>query len=99
MKTLGTHNYYTYILTNKGKNVLYIGVTNNLKDRLVFHKSGSINSFTSRYRCFYLVYFEHYTDITAAIAREKQLKGWKRIRKIALIDSFNADWRFLNEDI
>jgi putative endonuclease len=99
MKTLGTHNYYTYILTNKSKTVLYIGVTNNLIDRLGFHKSSSSNSFTAKYKCFYLIYYEHYFDINIAIKREKQLKGWKREKKEELILEFNPDWNFLNEEV
>ena len=81
MKTLGTHNYYVYILTNKIKTVLYIGVTNNLKTRIEYHKQYKPNSFTSKYNCFYLLYFDHFTEINQAISREKELKGWKRHKK------------------
>ena len=98
MKTLGTHNYYVYILTNKNKTVLYIGITNNLIDRIKYHKE-SERSFTSKYKCFYLIYYEHYTDVETAIKREKQLKGWKRIKKEALIIEFNPKWKFLNNTI
>ena len=99
LKTLGTHNYYTYILTNKTKTVLYIGVTNNLFDRIKFHKENKNNSFTSRYNCFYLLYYEHFSDINQAIDREKQLKGWKRIKKEELINSRNPNWDFLNDEL
>ena len=102
MKTLGTHNYFVYILTNKTKTVLYTGVTNNLKDRIRFHRENTnINqkAFTSKYKCFYLVYYEHFGKIEDAIKREKQIKGWLRIKKEKLIDDFNPEWRFLNKDI
>ena len=99
MKTLGTHNYYTYILTNKNKTVLYIGVTNNLKNRLIYHKEIKTNSFTYRYKCFYLIYFEQFSEIIQAINREKELKGWKRIKKEKLIQISNPEWRFLNNEI
>ncbi|WP_205528265.1 GIY-YIG nuclease family protein [Flavobacterium psychrotrophum] len=101
IKTLGTHNYYVYILTNKIKTVLYTGVTNNLKDRLYFHQNPEANSkaFTTKYKCFYLVYWEHYSDINIAIDREKQIKGWKRDKKDKLVSEFNTEWRFLNDEI
>ena len=89
MKTLGTHNYYVYILTNKNKTVLYIGVTNNLQERLYFHKNPEAISktFTSKYNVFYLIYFEYFTEIDQAINREKELKGWRREKKEQLINS------------
>ena len=102
MKTIGTHNYYVYILTNKRKTVLYIGVTNNLNTRLQFHKENNSlnkNAFTSKYKCFYLIYYEHYNDINVAISREKQIKGWTRIKKEQLINELNSQWKFLNDDI
>lgn len=102
MKTLGTHNYYVYILTNKLKTVLYTGVTNDLKNRIRFHKENTnLNhkAFTSKYKCYYLVYYEHFKDIEQAIAREKQIKGWKRFKKDDLILDFNPGWDFLNDKI
>ena len=98
MKTVGTHNYYVYILTNKNKTVLYIGVTNNLKNRITFHKT-SKSSFTSKYNCFNLIYYERFEDVNFAIKREKELKGWNRNKKEELINSFNAEWKFLNNEI
>lgn len=98
MKTIGTHNYYEYILTNRNKTVLYIGVTNNIKDRIDYHKR-SKSSFVSKYNCFYLIYFEQFTEVKDAIRREKQLKGWKRIKKEKLINDFNSEWNFLNEEL
>ena len=100
-KTAGTHNYYVYILTNKTKTVLYTGVTNNLVERLHFHQNpeGTSKSFTARYKCFYLIYFEHYLDINTAIGREKEIKGWSRAKKDNLINSFNPGRKFLNDEI
>ena len=93
--------YYTYIITNHKKTVLYIGVTNNLIQRLTEHyiNSGNPNRFAGRYHCYYLLYFEIFQFIKDAIKREKELKGWKRIKKERLIESKNPDWNFLNEQI
>ncbi len=101
MKTLGTHNYYVYILTNKIKTVLYTGVTNDLEKRLYWHRNPEAidKSFTFRYKCFYLVYFEHFNNIDVAINREKQIKGWVRSKKDNLINEFNPAWKFLNDEI
>jgi putative endonuclease len=76
--------YYTYIMASSSRN-LYIGVTSNLEQRVMQHKEGSFGGFTARYRCHRLVWFERYSWIGQAIAREKELKGWLRPRKIALI--------------
>ena len=100
MYITGTHNYYVYITTNKNKTVLYVGVTNNISARLWYHEEGALNnknSFTARYNCYKLVYWEHYTDIKIAIAREKQLKGMVRAKKVSLINGFNPEWKFLND--
>lgn len=101
MKTLGTHNYYVYILTNKIKTVLYTGVTNDLKNRLYGHQNPEVidKNFTTKYKCFYLVYFEQFIDVETAIKREKQIKGWTRIKKENLIGEFNPNWSFLNDEI
>tara|TARA_R100000789_G_scaffold55555_1_gene54122 strand:+ start:415 stop:723 length:309 start_codon:yes stop_codon:yes gene_type:complete len=100
-KTLGTHNYYVYVLTNQSKKVLYIGVTNHLKRRLEEHSTPveSSRHFTNKYNCRYLLYFEHFNCIETAIKREKQLKKWSRPKKEALISSLNPKWDFLNETI
>lgn len=93
----GYHTYYTYILTNKAKTVLYIGVTNNLRLRLQQHyEKLNVNAFTSKYNVHFLLYYEKFSWIQQAIAREKELKGWKRERKIELIKSVNSDLEFLN---
>ncbi|WP_299363856.1 GIY-YIG nuclease family protein [Winogradskyella sp.] len=101
MKTLGTHNYCVYILTNKSKTVLYTGVTNNLKNRLHFHNNPEpfSKAFTTRYKCYYLLYYEHFLEIEDAIKREKEIKGWSRNKKETLICSINPEWKFLNDDI
>lgn len=101
MKTKGTHNYYVYILTNKAKTVLYTGVTNNLKDRLYFHNNPLpfSKTFTAKYKCFYLIYYEHFFDIEDAIKREKQIKGKSRTKKEKIISDFNPEWTFLNDTI
>ncbi len=74
---------------------LYIGVTNNLQRRVYEHKQGAADSFTKKYACTKLVYFEQFSDIEEAIRREKQIKGWKRIRKEELINSINPHWEDL----
>ncbi len=101
MKTKGTHNYYVYILTNKTKTVLYTGVTNNLKERLYYHRNPEpfSKAFTSKYRCFYLIHYEHFFEIEDAIKREKQIKGWSREKKNSLISNINPKWQFLNDTI
>ena len=101
MKTKGSHNYYIYILTNRIKTVLYTGVTNNLKERLYFHKNPEpfSKAFTSKYRCFYLIYYDHFFEIEDAIKREKQIKGWSREKKNNLISSINPKWSFLDDTI
>ena len=83
--------YYTYIMSSKSNSTLYIGVTDDLSRRVLEHKSGNGSAFTSKYQCYKLVYFESFSDINQAIAREKQLKGWRRERKDALIDSKNKE--------
>ncbi|GAA5090663.1 GIY-YIG nuclease family protein [Chryseobacterium ginsengisoli] len=102
MKTIGTHNYYVYILTNYNKTVLYIGMTNNLKIRLHQHNNPTIEDkihFTTKYKCFHLIYYEHFQDVEQAIFREKQIKGYSRMKKDKLIHDFNPTWNFLNETI
>ena len=95
-------NYFTYILTNKNKTVLYTGVTNNLKRRLFEHKEDSLRqkkTFVGKYNCYYLVYCERFQLIDHAIKREKKIKGWKRDKKDKLISNFNFDWKFLNDEV
>lgn len=89
---------FVYILTNKTKSTLYIGVTNDLQRRLYEHKTaiGSANSFTSKYNCHFLVYFEEFASPKEAISREKELKKWRREKKNKLIEIENPNWEFLD---
>ena len=93
--------YYIYILTNQTKTVLYTGVTNDLKQRIIEHWTacGKTNSFTSKYRTFYLLYYECFEYISDAIAREKEIKNWTRERKMQLINRTNPELKFLNEEL
>ncbi|WP_138296653.1 MULTISPECIES: GIY-YIG nuclease family protein [unclassified Clostridium] len=88
--------YFVYMLTNPSRTVLYIGVTGDLTRRLAQHRSGETGGFTARYHTHRLVYFEQTTDVRAAIAREKQLKGWSRAKKDALVESVNPLWQDLS---
>ena len=95
------HNYFVYITTNPGKTVLYIGVTNNLEQRLIKHylNRGKKETFAGKYYCYNLLHYERYQFIQHAIAREKELKGWTRKKKEELIGNENAEWKFLNKEI
>ena len=86
--------YVTYILASRTR-VLYTGVTNDLTRRVNEHRHGLVAGFTSRYCATRLVYFEEFTDIRVAIAREQEIKGWKRSRKTTLIESRNPTWEDL----
>ena len=90
-----TREYYIYIVTNKSW-TLYTGVTNDLARRVWEHKHKSIKGSTSRYRMGKLVYYETFGDIRDAIAREKQIKGWTRARKMALVKTANPTWKDLS---
>lgn len=89
--------FSTYLLSNTSM-TLYIGVTNNLFRRVSEHKRGEDSAFTSRYHFDRLVYYEQTTDIRDAIAREKQLKGWSRKRKIELVKTMNPTWSDLSAE-
>lgn len=93
--------YYVYILTNKIKNVLYNGMTNNLEQRIIEHYIDRIDKkhFTGKYNCHYLIFYESFKYVNDAIAREKEIKGWLRIKKNNLITNFNPEWKFLNEEL
>jgi putative endonuclease len=93
------HDYFVYILTNSRHTVLYTGVTNDLIRRVSQHRLKSAGGFTARYNVDKLVFYEQTTDIRAAIAREKQIKGGSRERKIALVNGMNPDWRDLFDDL
>jgi putative endonuclease len=88
---------FVYILASKS-GVLYTGVTNDLARRMVEHRLKMVEGFTKVYNVTSLVHYESFGDIRAAIAREKRIKGWLRIKKIALIESHNPAWRDLSED-
>jgi len=88
--------HYVYIMTNRSR-TLYTGVTNNLERRVGEHRQGIGSKFCNRYRINRLVYYETCSDPRGAIAREKQIKGWLRAKKIALIESANPDWDDLSE--
>jgi putative endonuclease len=87
-----------YIMTNKGNQVLYIGVTSNLFKRVAEHKDKTTAGFTSSYNVTKLVYYEEYATMEEAIAREKQIKGGSRQKKIDLINSKNPEWKDLYEE-
>jgi putative endonuclease len=88
--------YCVYILASKSR-VLYVGVTGNLYKRVFEHKQDVVPGFTTRYRIHRLVYFEQFTNISSAITREKELKGWRREKKIALLERENPLWEDLAE--
>jgi len=89
---------YVYILAGESA-VLYTGVTSKLDTRMIQHRRKMTPGFTKRYNVTRLVYWESFADIRDAIAREKQIKGWLRAKKIALIESTNPSWRDLAEDV
>ena len=91
------HSYYVYILASKSR-VLYIGVTNDLRARVLQHRSGEIGGFTSDYKVHRLVYYEQHAWVQEAIAREKQLKRWRREKKVWLIERENPTWEDLAAD-
>ena len=92
-------SYYIYIMTNRSNSVLYIGVTNDLVRRIYEHKNKLIEGFTKRYNLTKLIYFECIENINVAIAREKQLKGWRRNKKDAIIRQMNPNLNDLFESI
>ena len=89
--------YYVYILASLS-GTLYIGITSNLEKRMFDHKEGLIEGFTKKYEVHRVVYFESYDDVRTAINREKQLKRWRREKKVALIERINPSWRDLARD-
>jgi putative endonuclease len=88
------HKYWVYIVASL-TGTLYIGMTNNIERRMNQHKNGTIEGFASKYNCDRLVYWESFDDVRKAIDREKQLKGWTRAKKIALIETQNPRWQDL----
>ncbi len=94
-----TRHYYVYIMTNIINTVLYTGVTNDLQRRIIEHKTGTVEGFSKRYNLCKLVYYEATENVESAITREKQIKGWLRKRKEALIVDSNKGWRDLYCDL
>ena len=95
--TIGTKTYYVYIITNPSRTVLYTGMCDNLRRRLEdhFNQRGRKDTFAGKYYCYVLLYYESYGEIQQAILREKQIKGWRRSKKEALIASHNPKWEDL----
>ena len=93
-------NYFIYITTNKSKTTLYVGITNDLCIRMQqhYHDRGG-KSFAGKYYCYNLIYWERFDTPMDAIDREKEIKKWNRKKKEALINAFNPQWRFLNDEI
>lgn len=89
-------NYYVYIMSSK-TGTLYIGITNDIKKRVYQHKNHLIPGFTNKYNIDRLLYVERVSDPISAISREKQIKKWRREKKVALIDSMNPDWKDLSD--
>jgi putative endonuclease len=89
------YHYFVYILTTNKNTVLYTGVTNDLIRRIYEHKNNLIDGFTKKYNVPKLVYYETGEDVISAIEREKQIKSWKRDKKVFLINAFNPDWHYL----
>ena len=92
----GSKTYYVYIMTNQSR-TLYIGITNNIRKRAYQDKAGLIEGFTYHYKIDTLVYVESFSDVNSAIAREKQLKRWRREKKLRLIAQENPHWRDLSD--
>ncbi len=91
-----TRTYYVYLLTNWNNKVMYVGVTNNLKRRIYEHKNKLIKGFTEKYNLNKLVFFEETQDVTSAIAREKEIKKWRREKKNQLVNRMNPNWKDLS---
>ena len=85
-------SFFVYLITNKSRVVLYTGVTNDLIRRLSEHQQGEIGGFTKRYKVNRLVYYETFEDPNDAISREKEIKGWRRNKKNALVETLNPKW-------
>ena len=94
-------NFFVYIVTNPGRTVLYTGMTNDLEARVIEHyrERGRQKTFAGRYFCYNLIYYERHHTPGSAIDREKEIKDWNRKKKEDLINSFNPEWKFLNEEI
>ena len=92
------HRYWVYIMTSSSLSAMYIGVTNDLGRRVAEHRAGLGSEFAKKYRVTRLVYAEEFEQVEEAIAREKQLKGWRRIRKNELVRAANPEWKDLIQE-
>jgi putative endonuclease len=92
------YHFYVYMLQSASRRAIYIGVTNNLRHRVFQHKTHQFEGFTNDYNAIRLVYFEKFGSVGKAIAREKQLKRWRREKKMWLIEKMNPQWRDLAAD-
>jgi putative endonuclease len=92
------NHYFVYLLTNWNHRVIYVGVTNDLSRRLYEHKNKPFKGFTEKYNVSKLVYFEETNDVQSALAREKEIKRWRREKKDALVVSVNPEWKDLEEE-
>ena len=93
------HHYFVYLLTNWNNKVMYVGMTNDLVRRVHEHRTHAVKGFTEKYNVHKLVYFEETSDVHAAIAREKEIKKWRREKKNALVIQANPEWRDLGQDL
>lgn len=89
-------HYYVYFMQSSSRRALYIGLTSNLEQRVWQHKNGRFGGFTDKYKAHRLVYFEEFSEVSHAITREKQLKGWRREKKEWLVRRENPEWRDLS---
>ena len=87
--------HFVYIMTDVRNSVLYVGMTSNLARRIASHKDRLVSGFTQKYSCTKCVYFESAPDRNAALYREKQIKGWTRVKKAYLVNGFNPEWKDL----
>ena len=97
--TVEVKTFYVYMMTNRSRTVLYTGVTNSLERRIWFHRNNTIKSFTKTYKVDRLVYYERFNEARDAIAREKEIKGWRREKKNQLVQTANPLWKDLGLEL
>ena len=93
------HQYWVYVMANTTRRVIYIGITNDLYRRYTEHRNGIIKGFTYKYKCHDLLYYEEFADVDEAIAREKEIKAWRREKKDMLIAASNPSKKDLAEEL
>ena len=93
-----TKHYYVYIMASRSR-VIYVGMTNDLRRRVEEHQQKLVEGFTQKYNVTHLMYYEVANDVHAALAREQEIKGWRRSKKVALIESANPTWRDLSGEL